>query len=97
MSKKKGKFDLTHLVHEGVLKEGQVICFVSDPKKTASVAKMLNGEYKLKVGKEITTIHGYATTLLGMEPPGHATKWFKDEKGVTLYDHWQRSMESEAA
>lgn len=97
MSKKKGKFDLTQLVHDGHVKEGQFLAFVSDPKKTAVVTKMLNGEYKFKVGPALHTVHGYATELLGMEPPGHASKWFRNDKGETLYDLWQKSIEERKA
>lgn len=97
MSKKKGKFDLTQLVHEGYLKEGQSIFFVSDPKKFGSLTKLPNGEFKVKVGPNVTTLHAFATELLGMEPPGHASKWFRDDKGTTLYDFWQQDSYSEAA
>lgn len=97
MSKKKGKFDLTHLVHEGYLKDGQTIYFVSDPKKTAKVSKQPNNEYKIQVGAETMTVHAFATQLLGQEPPDHASKWFRDEKGTTLYDFWHAGDMAEAA
>ena len=97
MSKKKGKFDLSHLVHDGFLKEGQPIFFVSDPKKSAQVAKQPNGEYKITVGGETTTVHAFATKCLGQEPPDHASKWFRDEKGATLYDLWHANDMLEAA
>lgn len=91
MSKKKGKFDLTHLVHEECIKDGQTLYFVSNPKMSCIVRKQPNGEYKVQVGKDtITTLHAYATTCLGTEPPDHASKWFRDEKGTTMYDFWHK-------
>ena len=47
MSKKKNKFDLTGLVHDGFLKDGQTLFFVSDPKKTCKIAKQPNHEFKV--------------------------------------------------
>jgi hypothetical protein len=88
MSKKK-KFDLTHLVHSGLLKDGEVIQFVSDPSKSGTIMKQPNGEYKVKVGKEIVTIHSLAQRYLGQEPPNHASYWFKVQSGKTLYELWQ--------
>lgn len=93
MSKKK-KFDLTKLVHEGALKDGQILCFVSDPKKTCKIAKQPNHEFKVLVGpafKETTTVHAFAQTCLGQEPPDHATKWLRTEDNAgakTLWDLW---------
>ncbi len=97
MSKKKHKFDLTHLVHEGDLNEGQTLFFVSDPKKSCKVARMPNGEYKVVVGAETLTIHAFAQRCLGQEPPDHATKWFRTEKGQTLYELWHKDDYAEAA
>jgi hypothetical protein len=89
VSKKKHKFDLTHLVHAGLLKDGETLFYVSDPSKTCQVSKQPNGEFKVKVGKaEVTTIHAYAQKLLGTEPPDHASKWFKTQSGKTLYELW---------
>lgn len=88
MSKKKGKFDLTQLVHEGQIKDGQELFFVSNPKQSCKVQKQPNNEYKVIVDDEIMTIHAFATKCLGTEPPDHATKWIRDEKGTTLYDFW---------
>lgn len=96
MSKKKGKFDLTHIVHAGYLKEGQVLFFVSDPKKTCKVTKLPNGEFKVIAGGETITVHAFAQKCLGMDPPDHASKWFRDEKGATLYDLWHAD-DAEAA
>ena len=80
MSKKKNKFDLTYLVHNESLKEGQTLYFVSDPTKTCVVQKQPNGEYKVVVGgKEVTTIHAFAQKCLGQEPPDHASKWLRTE------------------
>lgn len=90
MAKKKGKFDLTALVRDGFLKDGESICFVSDPKIQAQLVKQPNGEYKLKFKAEILTLHHLAQKLLGMDPPDHASKWFKGVSGETLYDSWQK-------
>ena len=89
MSKKKGKFDLSHMVHENFVKEGQMLYFVSDPSKSCKVAKQPSGEYKVIYGGEVTTLHILAQKLLGQDPPGHASKWFRVEGGKTLYDLWQ--------
>lgn len=97
MSKKKNKFDLTHLVHNGDVKEGQTIFFVSDPSKTAKVAKQPNNEYKLVEGKEVTTVHQFAQKCLGQEPPDHAAKWLRVEAGKTLFDLWHADDMAEAA
>ena len=97
MSKKGKKFDLTHIVHQGYLKDGQLLYFVSDPSKTCKVAKQPNGEFKVMVGKETMTIHAFAQQCLGTEPPDHASKWFRDEKGKTLYDYWHIDDYVEAA
>lgn len=96
MSRKK-KFDLTHLVHEGLLKDGETVYFVSDPAKTAVVSKQPNGEYKIKVGAETTTIHAFAQNLLGMEPPNHASCWLRNAAGKTLYDLWHAGDMADAA
>ena len=98
MSKKKNKFDLTSLVHDGYLKEGDTISFVSDPAKTAKVVKILNGEFKLTVTgtPAPVTVHAFAQTCLGQEPPDHAAKWFKGPNGKTLYEIWQSTMEEAA-
>jgi hypothetical protein len=98
MSKKKGKFDLTKLVHEGFLKEGEVLHFVSDHTKTCAVQKQPNGEFKVVVKGEkdtTTTIHAFAQVCLGQEPPNHATYWFANTQGETVYQIWQRSEENE--
>ena len=97
MSKKGKKFDLTHIVHQGYLKDGQVLFFVSDPGKTCKVSKQPNGEFKVLVGKETMTIHAFAQQCLGTEPPDHASKWFRDEKGKTLYEYWHIDDYVEAA
>lgn len=88
MSKKKGKFDLNEFVKNGTLKDGQELYFVSNPKQTCKVAKQPNGDFKVVAGGETMTIHAFATKCLGMDPPDHATKWVRTEKGVTLYDIW---------
>jgi hypothetical protein len=89
MSKKKNKFDLTHMVHDGTLKDGQNLFFVSDPKKSCKISKQPNGEYKVIVNKEVMTIHAFAQKCLGMDPPDHASRWFRTEGGKTLYELWQ--------
>jgi hypothetical protein len=97
VSKKKHKFDLTHLVHDGSLKDGQTLFFVSDPKKTCKVVKQPNGEFKVAVGPETMTIHAFAQKCLGMDPPDHASRWFRTEGGKTLYDLWHANDYVEAA
>lgn len=97
MSKKKNKFDLTHLVHEGQVKDGETLFFVSDPSKTCKVTKQPNGEYKVTVGKDTVTVHAFAQNCLGQEPPGHATKWLRNSGGKTLYDLWHANDMADAA
>lgn len=97
MSKKKGKFDLSTLVHNGYLKDGETLTFVSDPSKTCRVAKQPNGEFKITVGAETLTVHSFAQRCLGMDPPDHASKWFKTAGGKTLFDLWHADEDSMAA
>ena len=97
MSKKNRKFDLTHLVHEGFLKEGQTLLYVTDPTKTCKVMKQPNGEFKVKTGIEIMTIHQFAEKCLGEQPPDHATKWLKTESGQTLHELWHIKDYEDAA
>jgi len=94
MSKKKGKFDLTRLVHDGYVKDGEVFFFVSDPNKQFTVQKQPNHEYKIKTAEGTTTVHAFAQTCLGQEPPNHASYWFKNSEGKTLYQVWQSDVES---
>ncbi|MBS1958583.1 MAG: hypothetical protein JST80_03845 [Bdellovibrionales bacterium] len=89
MAKKKGKFDLTQLVKDGFIKEGETLSFVSDPSKTCIVFKMPNNEFKVKtVDGATTTIHAFAQSCLGQEPPEHAARWVKGQNGKTLYEIW---------
>lgn len=100
MSKKRGKFDLTSLVHSGYLKDGETIYFVSDPSKNCRITKIPNGEFKVIVpgAKAPTTIHAFAQTCLGMEPPEHASKWLRTAANKTLYELWHAEDDiSEAA
>lgn len=97
MSKKKNKFDLTYLVHHGYLKDGQMLSFVSDPRRTCKIAKQPNGEYKVTAEKETMTIHAFAQRCLGQEPPDHASKWLRTEAGLTLYELWHAEDMLEAA
>ncbi len=101
MSKKKNKFDLTHLVHDGYVKEGETLFFVSDPSKTCVVTKMPNHEYKVTIGTgeeaEVSTIHHFAEKCLGTEPPIHAAKWLRNAKNQTLFDLWHADDEQMAA
>lgn len=98
MSKKKGKFDLTKLVHDGYVKDGETFSFVSDPTKKFTVQKQPNHEYKIKTpdGKT-STVHAYAQECLGQEPPNHASYWFKNTSGKTLYEVWQLDNEDQQA
>ena len=97
MSKKKNKFDLTQLIHDGQLKDGQSLVFVSDPNKKCKIAKQPNGEFKVIIGAETMTIHAFAQKCLGEDPPGHATKWVSTETGQILYDLWHAGEMQEAA
>src|SRR6476646_1625826 len=97
MSKKK-KFDLTKLVHQGVVKDGETLSFVSDPSKTCRVAKQPNGEFKVTVGKhETMTVHAFAQKCLGQEPPDHAAKWIRAANGKTLFELWHADDDAMAA
>jgi hypothetical protein len=91
VSKKKNKFDLTQLVHDGYVKDGETLFFVSDPTKTCKVTKQPNGEYKVAVGAETLTVHAFAQKCLGQEPPNHASAWFRNAGGKTLYDFWHQN------
>ncbi len=97
MSKKKGKFDLTRIVHEGHLKDGETIFFVSNPSLSAKIQKQPNGEFKIRTPDGTTTVHAFATQCLGTEPPEHASRWFRNEKGETLYQLWHASEDGEMA
>jgi hypothetical protein len=91
---KKNKFNLTDLVHKGLLTEGQLVLFVSDNSKTAKVHKCLNHEYKLvDVDGEEMSAHHFSQKCLGQEPPDHGSKWIRTEAGPTLYDLWQQEVE----
>jgi hypothetical protein len=95
---KKKKFDLTKLVHQGYIKEGETLSFVSDPKKTCRVTKFPNGEYKVTVGKDtIMTVHAFAQQCLGTEPPDHAAKWIRAANGKTLFELWHAEEDAAAA
>ena len=88
MSKKKNKFDLGHLIKDGVVKDGQTLFFVSDPAQKCTIVRQISGEYKVSTGKETMSIHAFAVKCLGQEPPDHATKWIRTETNKTLYDLW---------
>ncbi|MBI2712110.1 MAG: hypothetical protein HYX41_04495 [Bdellovibrio sp.] len=94
---RKHKFDLTHLVHQGSLKDGETLSYVSDPKMTCVVTKQPNGEFKVVANKETMTVHAFAQKCLGQEPPDHATKWLKASNGKTLYELWHADDYQEAA
>lgn len=97
MSKKKNKFDLTHLVSDGVVKEGETLFFVSDPKMSCVVKKLHGHECKVEFKKEIFTIHAMAVKFLGTEPPDHACRWLRNANGKTLYELWQNTLAMEEA
>jgi len=97
VSKKKNKFDLTSLVHNGHLKDGETLYYVSDPSRICKVVKQPNGEYKVNTGKETTTIHAFVLGCLGQDPPDHASKWLRTDNGKTLYEFWHAEDISEAA
>jgi hypothetical protein len=97
MSKKKGKFDLTKMVHDGFLKDGEVIFFVSNPSFSAIVQKQPNGEFKISTPDGVTTVHAFAQKCLGTEPPEHASRWFRNAKNETLYQLWHAGEEEQYA
>ena len=96
MSRKK-KFDLTHMVHLGMLKDGETLQYVSDPKMTCKIAKQPNGDFKVTVGAETMTVHAFAQKCLGQDPPDHASKWLKTQNGKILFDLWHADDIEEAA
>lgn len=97
MSKKKNKFDLTQMIHEGGIRDGEILHFVSDPTKTCQVTKQPNGEYKVCAKGETYTVHGFAQYCLGVEPPVHATKWLRTGDGRIVYDIWHQEDLAQAA
>jgi hypothetical protein len=97
MSKKKNKFDLTNLVKDGLVKNGEDLYFLSDPKFTCKVKKMPDHEYKLEHKGETLTVHAAAVKFLGQEPPDHACRWLRNAAGRTLYELWQSSLMEDAA
>lgn len=97
MSKKKNKFDLSHLVHDGSLKEGQTLFYVSDPSKTCVITKHPSGEYKVTANKETMTIHQFVNKCLGQDAPDHAAKWLRTQDGKTVFDIWHAADYAEAA
>jgi len=94
---KKNKFDLTSLVHQEHLKNGETLYFVSDPNQTCVVTKQPNGEYKVVAKGETQTIHAFAQKCLGTDPPDHASKWFRNAGGRTLFELWHANDYAEAA
>ena len=44
MSKKKNKFDLTSLIKDGIIKDGQTLFFVSDPAMKCTVVRQISGD-----------------------------------------------------
>ena len=97
MSKKKGKFDLTGLVHDGFLKDGEKIFFVSNTDLFATVQKQHNNEYKILTPDGVSTVHAFAQKCLGTEPPDHASRWFQNAKKETLYQLWQSAEDQQYA
>lgn len=94
---RKGKFDLTHLVQSGYLKDGETLFFVSDPNMSAKISKQPNGEFKLLCAGQKITVHAAAQKFLGQEPPDHASKWLRTNNGKTLYELWQSDLEEQKA
>lgn len=97
MSKKKNKFDLTQLVHDGFIKEGETLYFVSDPSYTCVVKKFHNHECKVEHKNEVFTVHAMSQKFLGTESPDHASRWLRTSNGKTLYELWQTSLSNEEA
>lgn len=94
---KKNKFDLTALIHRDLLKEGQILFFVSDPAKTCKTVRQPNGEFKVLFSGEQISVHAFAQKCLGQDPPDHASKWIRTENGKTLYELWHAEDLAEAA
>jgi hypothetical protein len=94
---RKNKFDLTHLVHAGYLKEKEPLHFVSDPSKFGVITKQPNGEFKVTFNKETMTVHALAQKFLGQEPPDHASRWLRTKGGKTLYELWQADLDEAQA
>ena len=94
---KKNKFDLTALVKNGYLAEGEILYFVSNSDCTCVIEKTPTNEYKLKENGGVKTVHTVCVEWLGTEPPGPANKWLRNEGGETLYELWQQSLEDKQA
>jgi hypothetical protein len=90
---KKHKFDLSHIVHSKLLKEGDKLYFVSDPKLYCTVVKHPGGEYKVEFQGEMMTLHQCAHKCIGMDPPDHASKWFRTESGKSVFELWELDTE----
>ena len=88
---------MSALVHNGSVRDGDTLSFVSDPKKTAKVTKQPNGDFKLLVGETTLTVHAFAQQCLGQEPPDHAAKWLRTPSGKTLFELWHADSEDMAA
>ena len=97
MSKKKNKFDLSNLVRESAIKEGETLYFVSDPKYTCTVKKMPDHDFKVEHKGEVFTVHAICQKFLGQEPPDHACRWLRTSGGKTLYELWQNTLEESMA
>lgn len=97
MTKKKNKFDLTHLVHNGTLKDGQTLHYVTDPKIFCKISKQPNGDFKVLDGKETVTVHGFVVKCLGQEPADHASKWLRTENGKILFELWHAEEDLQEA
>jgi len=94
---RKKKFDLSHLVHQGVLKDGETLFYVVDPKKTCQIAKQPNGDFKVIALGEVMTVHSFAQKCLEQEPQDHAAKWLRNSAGKTLFELWHAEDMEEAA
>ncbi len=90
---KKTKFDLSHLVQSGLIRDGEKVFFVSDPNKSGAIKKQPNGDFKLDLEGEALSIHAAAQKFLGQEPPTHASQWLRNNNGKTLFQLWQSQVE----
>ena len=97
MSKKKNKFDLTHLVRDGYIKEGEALYFVSNPAFSCKIKKMPDHEFKVEYKGETQTVHAVCVKFLGTEPPEHASRWLRNGNGKTLYELWQSTLATDEA
>lgn len=81
--------NLNDLVKSGKLKEGDRVYYVANKNSHGSVFRNLAGNYTLFCNDlDFRSPERFVAQILGMDPPGHAFKWLKNDRDVTLYDLW---------